>query len=285
MPWSGQRFPVRPLVSAVLLASACGGVEETGRPEQQDQAQQGQSAQDPARQDGRAQAVAGTDSCAPDQDLPGYAHGLTQTKFDFGGEPVLEVDGALKRWRGPNGAFAVFDNGNAMAVPDAGKLNGALSESGEMQALRVQDYFTQAGLPACQVAGRQALGGSSGTSGSLSRAIDGIRIAESQAHARFIRDDATSSESVYWPTLPRAVVDAARRFREALADAQALSEYRAKLPSDATGPGAVVIHHAASSGLFQPFWARVTYDVEPTPPFSGRSTRHFDADGRELTGF
>lgn len=100
-------------------------------------------------------------------------------------------------------------------------------------------------VASCQIEANDVLGGSGGRSIALTRAVDGIRVAESRAYARFNTDDRTSAEGLYWPTVAAAVVSAARSLRDRLANATDLAAYRAKLPMEAQDEGTVVIHHAS----------------------------------------
>ena len=140
----------------------------------------------------------------------------------------------------------------------------------------MREYFVTMGVSTCQIERTTVLGGNSGTSISLSRAANGIAVAESQAWARIDDADQTTTEGFMWPALPASVVDEARAFRDELADPVKLDAYRSKLPAEAHADGSVVIHQ--NSGMqAEPSVLRAgaTWDTM----VNGVSPRSFDRNG------
>ena len=117
-----------------------------------------------------------------------------------------------------------------------------------------------------------------GTDISLVRGIDGIAVGESIAYAKFNVDDQTTSEGLYWPTIPAATVASARAFRDLLADPAALAAYKAKLPATAQGDGVVAIHHPECPSLISSYQPVATYDVS-----SMGATLSFDVNGKRVS--
>jgi hypothetical protein len=239
-------------------------------------------------------------SCQPGQPLTGATYDISRSKFAFGSMPVPADAEALVRWTGADGVVAVWSDGSAMGVMNAGAPESNLpdwSTDGDALAQHVRQYFEAMGVADCQVAGTEATysaGGGGSTAGTttsvgpsqttsgLARAIDGVRVAESTAFARFDTSDQTTWETFYWPTIPADVVAAARAFHDQLSTPGALAAFKAKLPANAQGDGQVVIHHTPSASS-APFTAVATYDViESDPVFGDGSDAYFDPNGNPI---
>jgi hypothetical protein len=219
-------------------------------------------------------------SCDPGAELTGAEYDVTKSKFAFGSTPTKSESGGLTRWSGANGVVGVFPDGSTLASLNAGASEADVGEwtsTHETLTEHVRAYFVSMGVAPCQSASTQILGGSSGASVSLNRQVAEIPVIGSRAYAQFNAHDLTTSEGLYWPTVPAAVVTAARAFRAQLSDPVALDTYKTKLPAEAQGEGQVVIHHPGA-GSTQPFAAVASYDV-----IAGRSTLSFDATGNPLT--
>jgi hypothetical protein len=219
-------------------------------------------------------------SCDPGAELTGARYQIDKSKFAFGSTPTKSEVGGITRWTGRDGVVAIFASGSTLAGLNAGAAEadvGDWSSAHETLTEHVRAYFESMGVAPCQSTNTQILGGSSGTAVSLNRAVSGIAVIGSTAYAQFNQHDLSTSEGLYWPTIPVSVVTGALALQSQLADAVALAAYKAKLPADAQGEGQVVIHHVGGSSL-QPFAALASYDV-----FSGRSTLSFDAQGKPLT--
>lgn len=219
-------------------------------------------------------------SCDPGAELTGADYDIEKSKFAFGSTPTKSESGGLTRWTGANGVVAVSPNGSTSA-----SLNGGVAEANvrdwsstqETLTDHVRAYFNSMGVAPCQSTDTQRLGGSNGVAVSLNRAVSGIPVIGSTAYAQFNEHDLSTTEGLYWPTVPASVVTAARALRAQLAEPAALASYKAKLPANAQGEGQVVIHHPGTSST-QVFTALASYDV-----IAGRSTLSFDASGAPLT--
>jgi hypothetical protein len=152
------------------------------------------------------------------------------------------------------------------------------ADTAALQA-HVHAYFVDMGIEPCQIADRGISAGGDGRTVNLDRVIDGIRVQDSNAFARFVSSDETTSEGLYWPTIPAEVVSAARAFKNELMDPQKLAAYKAKLPPEAQGgDGQIVIRHSTDVSD-KPFRAGVEYFVyEPGPTYAG-----FDMNGIDTT--
>ncbi|MGD0680148.1 MAG: hypothetical protein ABSC94_32600 [Polyangiaceae bacterium] len=221
-------------------------------------------------------------SCATGAPLSGATYDISKSRFAFGSTPVEQDGSGFVRWVGTDGVVGIWADGNVLGTMNAGAPETNLPDwSPDTAALtnHVIEYFGTMGLAGCQIASSsvfQMVGGSESADGGvgaltqeggntivLARSISGIAVVESLASARFDSANQTTSESLYWPTVPADVVASARGFSSALADPAQLAAFKAKLPSDAQGDGQVVIHHtsAYTAGAFQ---AATTYDVGAT---------------------
>jgi hypothetical protein len=246
-----------------------------------------------------ASAVGSSGSCAPGQPLTGASYDVTKSRFAFGSTPVAVDAGPLVRWTGSDGVVALWTDGSENASMNAGAPEADLPDwSGDIDALtaHVTAYFAAMGVATCQISGSDATYSSGGggsvdgdatftsvsqTNAGLARGIDGVPVVESLAFARFDKNDQTTSESFYWPTIPANVVTAARAFHDKLAAPGALAAYKAKLPANAQGDGRVVIHHRAS-GSSLPFTAVAVYDTVQITPENDGGDLSFDPDGNPV---
>ncbi len=232
--------------------------------------------------------------------LPGATYDVTKSAFAFGGTPTEEDESGFVRWTGNDGALAIWNDGSELGIMNAGARETNLPDwSTDPAALtaHVIAYFGTMGLAMCQVATSSSLqsvgAAGTGTSGAvvvavggttvtLARAVSGIPVVESLADARFDSEDQTTSEALYWPTIPSDVVSTAITFNAVLADPTQLAAYKAKLPSYAQGDGRVVIHHT-SAGSTAPFASAATYDVAGTGNASDEDLS-FDPNGNSVPG-
>lgn len=198
--------------------------------------------------------------------LAGASWSVTASRFAFGGTPAQQVDGKYTRWVGTDGQATDIGFGYVMASLNGGATAGDRpdwsADSDAMQA-HVKAYMLGFGIPACQVGSLQVNaesgGGGSVSSGGvvtaqphriilLNRVVDGIPLIDSKAFAKMNDLDQSTDESFFWPTIPAATITAAKAFRDQLADAGNLAAYKAKLPANARGDGAIVIRHTTGIG-------------------------------------
>jgi hypothetical protein len=221
--------------------------------------------------------------CRPGHELTGAAYDITKSKFAFGGQPTESDEGPNKRWSGPQGELLILPFGAEASANANAPSTMAAVWPGESSALEkhVTDYFAAMGLARCQISSvgvfptlrNETL---IARDVSIGRAIDGIAVAPSMANARFNADDLTVSETLTWPTIPAAVVSAARAFRTELASPSGLAAYQSKLPDVARGKGDVLILH--SSPLAGSMKAIVAWStVEDGSPVT------FDTDGKPVS--
>lgn len=223
-----------------------------------------------------------------------------KSRFVLLGTAVQESVNGMTKLTGSNGVFAVLSSGMALAVPNSdAPANGrpALTNSGEVHNKRVQAYFEGCGLPheqvlevAAHATMHQALDPTQQGpdhsqkpifdwySSVITRGVNGIRVADSFAWARFNIDDEVVSEGIYWPPIPQSVVDRAVAFKASASGAAFL----AKIPSElAKEKGEVAIHHTPGEGPATPTFY-VSYDM--VPPIAGGMSRaiHLDENGAVL---
>ncbi len=224
--------------------------------------------------------------------LPGALYDIGKSRFAFGSAPAREDSGTLTRFVGSHGVVCISPCGSATGIMNADAPETGLPDwSADTVTLtdHTRDYFAAMGVEACQVASADvpsALGGGGAAqkTGSLTRAVDGILVAESYAFARFNVNDQTTSEGLYWPALPEETVAAARAFRDQLADPAALAAYKAKLPASAQGPGHVLIHHTPGTGTCSAqIDALATFDVLQDNPMGMAATLSFDSAGKQVS--
>lgn len=228
-------------------------------------------------------AAAGCEVGAP---LAGAAYDIKKSHFAFGSTPAQDDASGLVRWVGVDGVVAIEQSGGELGILNGGAPEAGLpdwSDDPTALATHVTAYFATLGVSACQVGGAQVDGGSGGRTIALARSVDGINVVESLAYARFDNRDQSTSEGFYWPAIPADVVTSARAFYAQLADPTNLAAYKAKLPADAQGDGAVNLHHTSSSST-SPFASAATYDVEaPADELGLGATLSFDADGNSVS--
>lgn len=234
---------------------------------------------------GCSSAPAATVTVTPTECVGDAAHyDLAKSRFAFGSTPTASAENGGTRWVGAHGQLLIQANGSVEATLDGGAPEASLpdwSEDPVALTAHVRDYLLLVGTPACELGDAQIMGGSGGRMLSFARRIDGVLVVESLANAQMDRDDQSTYELLYWPALPRDVVDAARKFHDQLQTPSALAAYRAKLPSDAQGDGHVVIHH-------NQFWDKtplaVAYGWETPLIVDGRWTANalFDEAGHRI---
>jgi hypothetical protein len=110
----------------------------------------------------------------------------------------------------------------------------------------------------------------------VSRSIEGIPVIDSSATARFDVDDEVVFEYVYWPDIPTAAVETAKRLTQAIADSVGLARVQARL-GVAAGV-TVAIHHTRSTSKDE-FRASAVYDVHEA---GSMGTKHFDESGANV---
>jgi len=242
-----------------------------------------------------------TDSaaCASGSPLSGASYDITKSAFAFGSAPVEQSAGGLDRWVGSDGVVAISSNGSEMGIMNATAPESSLpdwSTDTSMLEAHASAYWVSMGVASCEISGTgidtSVSGGGSIDGGSfqnvsqnivtLQRGVQGVRVVESLAVARFDVDDQTTVENFYWPEIPADVVSTAIAFSSQLADPSALAAYKAKLPADAQGQGSVVVHHSSSFSM-SPFQAAATYDVIQTTPEDDGGELSFDQNGNPVT--
>jgi hypothetical protein len=237
-------------------------------------------------------------------DAPGYVHSLAASRFRVGDGPRGLSEAAWFKIVGNEGVFATDPHTGAVRANPNGDAPAvhapALTTSADVHNARVLAYFRAAGLPMAQVGGAHVttimkVEGPAATAGTqrptfvayttiVERTIDGIRVPDSFAWARFNTRDEVVAEGVYWPTIPAAAIAAARGLRDQLADSTRGGAFRSQLgvPEASAQGGLVTIRHsgAVSRGAFDAFAA---YDVH-VPYGDGMNGRgrtvHFDVNGR-----
>jgi len=216
----------------------------------------------------------------------GAQYDVTKSHFAFGGPPVRGDENGLVRWVGPDGVVAIDVSGAELGLMNGGAAETNLPDwSNDPVALgaHVREYFLSFGVAGCQMPETQAFGGSGGSTIGIERLVDGIPVAESLAYARFNNNEQTTSEAFYWPTVPAAVVDAARALHARLADPTMAAAYKALLPAADQGEGEVLIHHTGSSSTAA-FASAATYDVQEDGGLLGMGrVASFDAMGHDVT--
>jgi hypothetical protein len=238
-------------------------------------------------------------------DAPGYNHTVGVSRFRLGTSRRELSEASWYKVVGNEGVFATDPftgavranpNGDSPAVHTP-----ALTSNADEHNARVLAYFRGAGLPMDQVGGAHVTtimkveGSADAVSRGqrptfvayttiVERTIDGIRVPDSFAWARFNARDEVVAEAVYWPAVPAAAIAEAKALRDQLADPVRGSAYRGQLgvPEASAKGGMLSIRHsgAASRSAFQAF---AGYDVHVPygDAMNGRGhTVHFDASGR-----
>lgn len=253
------------------MGVACVGCNESAR---------GSSAADASTMRGD---VTGCEVGAP---LAGAAYDITKSRFAFGSTPTEQDAGALVRWVGIDGVVAIQQSGGETGFLNASASEANLpdwSQDSTALASHVTSYFATFGVSACQIESSQDNSGSDGRIIALARAVDGIKVIESLAFARFDNQDQSTREGFYWPAIPADVVTSARAFQAMLADPTELAAYKAKLPAAAQGDGLVTIHHTNLASTSS-FTAATTYDVASNADSLGLGTTlSFDAEGNPVS--
>jgi len=216
---------------------------------------------------------------------------------------------------GDEGTVAISrGNGSTFGVPHARASTLRMPPFGaspqEHDAF-VRDYFVKLGLPADQVDEvrcmtlLEANGRSDETAQAIprvtayysivKRVVEGIAAPDSFAWARANSEGRIVQEGVYWPVLPRGVLDEARRFKDILSDDQRRRAFQSRIPGDISKATLAIRHASATEGHFEVF---ASLDVmtrsSPAAPRSDarqRATdssvggmtviRHFDINGTE----
>jgi hypothetical protein len=209
-----------------------------------------------------------------------FRHSLARSRFKLGSVLHRARGAGAERTVGSEGVFSVDEkNGSVLATPNAppsrGKA-GAIETSSSFQALsddesvhnaRVLKYFTNSGIPLREVGGMHVTTTMEGRASKaqrivrpedtrfvaytthLERKLAGIPVIDSQAWATFDIHDNVSSEGVFWPAIPAAVVAEAQRLQTLVSDPASHSALRAavarSLPELGTLPGRVVIAHTS----------------------------------------
>jgi hypothetical protein len=230
--------------------------------------------------------------------IPGFNHTTSTTKFQTGGGVSVVVASDRTRWVGSNGTFAVDNaNGRAAGVMNAGVPFSPYAGTIAAHEALVQNYFLGAGLPAAQVGGihTNVIGTGDGVPGPsevptqfafssvITRAVNGIPVAESHAWARLDAGGGVVAESVYWPALDASVISDAAAIAKTIASPTEAAAYFAKLPvaSNAAAAGSVVIHHS-SAYVEDTFQEIACFDVWQAASGGSGWTRHFDKNGTEI---
>jgi hypothetical protein len=240
------------------------------------------------------------------QNVRGYVHSSAKSKCPLGSDPKTIKEGSLTKLVGSDGVIATNTvTGAVRAIlnsDSSAEEKPAYSTKADVHNARVLKYFTEAGLPRDQIGMTQVLTlmAAEGPKGKavqnehgkfvayttvLTRQVDGVPVPDSFAAARFNRDDEATMEWVYWPPIPKKVVDDAKVLQAATADGEKHRLLLAKLP-EALRRAAhqVTIRHsdfADESG----FHAFAALDVHVTAANNGGlrgGTRSFDVNGREL---
>jgi hypothetical protein len=233
------------------------------------------------------------------QPTAGYRHQAARSAFPLRGNVVELEESGFRKTIGQDGVFAIdLVNGAAYAVPNA---NAELARSAPLTRdpaehnARVREYFRQAGLPDEQIADVHVttLMRSHGRAGEpdpepefvgfttvVSRSIDGIPVPESHAWARLNASGQVVSEAVFWPELPKRVVDEAKALSLLVNDRAALDRLRSKV-GISDGNVTVGIHHAPAALSRPTEEATAVADFARSTQGTGL-TRHFLASGEEV---
>jgi hypothetical protein len=232
--------------------------------------------------------------------VPGYTHTLPRSRFALGGNRSEKTEVGLQKTIGDNGVFATLvTSGWTMAIPNGNaptRLVAPLSASADVHNQAVKDYFASCGIPLSQIGSVVAHGSVYGTMGPqdtsgpppmhfanyssvLSRSVDGVPIADSFAWAIINADNDVVEEAVYWPAIPKSVVDDAAAFQTMLTDPTRGAGFLNALPKSFP-PGQVVVHHTPCVG--GPAEAVATYDVLDRGTVGMARQRHFASTGQEV---
>jgi hypothetical protein len=238
-------------------------------------------------------------------DAPAFIHRQAVSLFHLGSNLSSRNDMGMDKVVGDEGVFATDPRTGAVRAILNGGASAArvpgLAGTAAVHNERVKAYFLRAGLPADQIGDTQVMtqmegggppgvieGGRSATFVSyttvITRVVQGVPVPDSFAVARFNKNDETTMEWVYWPSIPGSIIDDAKKLSALLGDAHARSAYVDKLPPEVArnSQAEVTIRH---SDFADPkFTTFASYDVHEGPQ-AGRSrgrTRNFDSAGNEL---
>lgn len=240
-------------------------------------------------------ATGTTSTAATCSDTAGATWTPEKSRFAFGGTPVPDGSG---RYTGPGGT-GLTSPGYADFILNAGSPDqGRPDFTSDSEALKVhvKEYLMGFGIQQCQIATEIGVLGSGGGGGpvggqqttfaghrtiSLARVSAGIPVVESHANAVIDDEDKSTSESILWPELPGDVVAQAKAFRDELATPEGLAAFKAKLPENSRGEGAVGIHHTLPFGQALAFDVGWDTQTASTGQFSGQPVT-YDRDGKVL---
>lgn len=214
------------------------------------------------------------------------------SRFQIGSASREVTEFGMHKWVGDNGVFATrLASGMTLGSPNAdspSRYFGALAGGPDAHDKAVKDYFIAAGLPKGQISSvRVMVSGLLATKidnpgdvqsdfsalySYIERAVDGVPVVDSFAWASINEEEQVVTESVYWPSIPQAVIDSAKAFASSLADSTWAADFHKKAPPN----GKLVIRHTPGvwDGTFK---AAVAYDVR-----WANETLHFDATGTKF---
>lgn len=249
-----------------------------------------------------AAATAGATATATATDASmraGYAHSLGSSRFAIGVVSEDATADGVRRIVGQHGVVMTdLLNGSYVAVPNANAPSREVPSSTTADAhnARARAYFLAAGIPADQIAdvhvttmmrgGGSAAEGTHGGEGRpevvayysiATRAIDGVAIVDSTAWVRLNAKDEVVAEAVYWPAIPKGVIEQAKAMRDRISrpdDARFLPL------SESESPRAVVRHSTATEHRVPA--ALATYDVIARAGAGRTIVKHFDPRGAVL---
>jgi len=231
---------------------------------------------------------------------PGYTHVLAKSKFAMGSVVTNRSEFGIQKSIGETGVFGTVEQtGWVLATPNADSPSrsvAALSTSPDVHNTAVKNYFTAAGLPADQIGSVNAHATVHSTTGPddppgptpmvfdwyssvISRAINGVPIADSFAWAIINKNNDVVEEQVYWPAVAASVVAEAQLLKAKLADPMSGPTYLRALPKSFS-PGQVVVHHTPCVGGTAE--AKATYDVYDKGDVGMARPRHFGISGAEI---
>lgn len=231
----------------------------------------------------------------PISEMPGYVHVLGKSRFALGQVSSQKSEFGVDKVIGEWGVFATHQTTRmVMGLPNSGApptLRPPLTGDAETHNAAVRAYLVGAGLQDDQIdsvsvnTSMSARG--TGTeppdawqlesySSVIHRKFGSIPVVDSLATATMNDLGESVNETVYWPEIPRSVLEDATRFRAMLEDPKESAAFYAKLPAGAHGK--LVIRHTPGTWA-QAFQAVAAYDVD----MSFGMTKHHDEGGNEIT--
>ena len=236
---------------------------------------------------------------AAPNDVPGFLHTFSHSKFHLGTSPSTKQEGRFSKLVGSDGVFGTNNvTGASRAILNADSQawqRSPLTESADTHNSRVLAYFEAAGLPSDQVreahilTHMESIGMTSekpsptfaGYTTVITRQVEGIFVPDSFAAARFNADDEVVDEWVYWPAIPRKAVNEAKNIATSHSVGQLVPNLPARFQNNG---GEVTIRHSdfADDQGFQVFGS---FDVQETSAQHGGfrgGTHCFDINGREV---